>query len=200
MRIIGVTGGVGSGKSSVLNYIECHHDARVVKADDVGHLLMMPGGKCYQPVIDLFGPGIVKKDESLNRELMAKIVFQSRHMLDKLNAVIHPAVKDYIKNEVEKARNEGVEFFFIEAALLIEDNYDEIYEELWYVYCEEAVRRERLRSDRGYSDEKIDELMENQLSEDEYEARSDFQLYNSEDAAHTHLQIERRIRKYYETM
>ena len=55
MRVIGVTGGVGSGKSAVLNYIEAHFDARIVKADEVGHMLMMPWGKCYEPVIRLFG-------------------------------------------------------------------------------------------------------------------------------------------------
>ena len=55
MRVIGVTGGVGSGKSAVLNYIEAHFDARIVKADEVGHMLMMPWGKCFDPVVQLFG-------------------------------------------------------------------------------------------------------------------------------------------------
>lgn len=200
MRIIGVTGGVGSGKSSVLNYLSEHFDARVLKADDVDHLLTQPGGECYQKVIDLFGEDIVKKDRSLDRALMADIVFRDKKMLSELNAIIHPAVKEYIRKEIKRAEKEEYEFFFIEAALLIEDNYDEIYDELWYVYCEEAVRRERLRHDRGYSDKKINSLMANQLSEEEYEAKCDFQLYNSEDVAHTYLQIERRIRKYYENM
>ena len=61
MRVIGVTGGVGSGKSAVLNYIEAHFDARIIKADDVGHLLMMPGQVCYEPVIQLFGEWIANR-------------------------------------------------------------------------------------------------------------------------------------------
>lgn len=81
MRIIGVTGGVGSGKSAVLNYIEEHFDSRIVKADDVGHLLMMPGRACYEPVIQLFGEWIVKDDTSLNREAIASIVFKDPEML-----------------------------------------------------------------------------------------------------------------------
>lgn len=60
MRVIGVTGGVGSGKSAVLNYIEAHFDARIVKADEVGHMLMMPWGKCYEPVVKLFGDWVVR--------------------------------------------------------------------------------------------------------------------------------------------
>lgn len=200
MRIIGVTGGVGSGKSAVLNYIEEHFDSRIVKADDVGHLLMMPGRACYEPVIQLFGEWIVKDDTSLNREAIASIVFEDGEMLKKLDDIIHPAVKKYILKEIEKSKKEETEFFFIESALLLEEKYDEICDEVWYIYCEKEVRMERLRRDRGYSDEKIESLMRNQLSEDEFEARCDFQIYNSEDVAHTHLQIERRMRTYYESM
>ena len=199
MRVIGISGGVGSGKSSVLNYIEENYDARVVQADEVGYLLMLPGGDCYQEVIELFGEWIVMADGTLDRMKIAEIVFQKREMLDRLDGIIHPAVKEYIKREVARARKEDVPYFFIEAALLIEEKYDEIYDELWVVYCEPQVRRERLRNDRGYTDQRIDEILANQLSDDEYEAAADFVLYNSEDVEHTHLQIDRRMRKY-ETM
>ena len=200
MRIIGVTGGVGSGKSAVLNYIEEHFDSRIVKADDVGHLLMMPGRACYEPVIQLFGEGIVKDDTSLNREAIASIVFEDGEMLKKLDDIIHPAVKKYILKEIEKSKKEETEFFFIESALLLEEKYDEICDEMWYIYCEKEVRMERLRHDRGYSDEKIQRMMANQLPDEEFEARCDFQLYNDEDVAHTYLQIERKMRTYYEFM
>lgn len=200
MRIIGVTGGVGSGKSAVLNYLEDHFDSRVVKADEVGHLLMMPGRACYEPVIELFGEWIVKEDTSLDRQAIASIVFQEPDMLKKLDDIVHPAVYQYIVREIERSKKEGTEFFFIEAALLLEEKYDEICDEVWYIYCEKEVRMERLRRDRGYSDEKTESLMRNQLSEDEFEAKCDFQIYNSEDVAYTHLQIERRMRTYYESM
>ena len=200
MRIIGVTGGVGSGKSAVLNYLEDHFDSRVVKADEVGHLLMMPGRACYEPVIELFGEWIVKEDTSLDRQAIASIVFQEPEILQKLDDIVHPAVYQYIVREIERSKKEGTEFFFIEAALLLEEKYDEICDEVWYIYCEKEVRMERLRRDRGYSDEKIESLMRNQLSEDEFESKCDFQIYNSEDVAYTHLQIERRMRTYYESM
>lgn len=200
MRIIGVTGGVGSGKSAVLNYIEEHFDSRIVKADEVGHMLMMPGRECYEPVIELFGEWVVKEDGSLNRSMIGDIVFDSPAMLKKLDDIIHPAVKKYILREIEKSKKEDTKFFFIEAAILLEEKYDEICDEVWYIYCEKEVRIERLRRARGYSDEKIRKLMANQLSDDEFEARCDFQLYNDEDVAHTYLQIERKMRTYYESM
>ena len=200
MRIIGVTGGVGSGKSAVLNYLEEHFDSRVVKADEVGHLLMMPGRECYEPIIELFGEWVVKEDTSLDRQAIASIVFQQPDMLKKLDDIVHPAVYRYIVKEIERSRKEETEFFFIEAALLLEEKYDEICDEVWYIYCEKEVRKERLRHDRGYSDEKIESLMKNQLSEEEFESRCDFQIYNSEDVAYTYLRIERRMRMYYEFM
>lgn len=200
MRVIGVTGGVGSGKSAVLNYIEAHFDARIVKADEVGHMLMMLWGKCFEPVVKLFGDWVVREDGSLDRQAIAQIVFKDPEMLKKLNAIIHPEVKKYIVREIERSRKEETEFFFIEAALLLEEKYDEICDEIWYIYCEKEVRIERLRRDRGYSDERIRQVMENQLSDEEYEAHCDFQLYNDEDVAHTYLQIERRMRTYYESV
>ena len=200
MRVIGVTGGVGSGKSAVLNYIEAHFDARIVKGDEVGHMLMMPWGKCYEPVVKLFGDWVVKEDGSLDRQAIAQIVFKDSEMLKKLNGIIHPEVKKYIVNEIERSRKEETEFFFLEAALLLEEKYDEICDEIWYIYCEKEVRMERLRRDRGYSDERIRQVMENQLPDEEYEAHCDFQLYNDEDVAHTYLQIERRMRTYYESV
>ena len=151
-------------------------------------------------MVRLFGDWIVNEDGSLNRETIAQIVFDKKDMLEKLNKIIHPAVKKYIIREIERSKKEETEFFFIEAALLLEDNYDEIYDEMWYIYCEKEVRMERLRRDRGYSEEKARRVMENQLSEDEFEARCDFLLYNDEDVAHTYLQIERRMRTYYESM
>ena len=87
---------------------------------------MMPGQVCYEPVIQLFGEWIVKEDGSLDRETISKIVFEKKEILEKLNAIIHPAVKKYILREIERSKKEKTEFFFIEAALLIEEKYDEI--------------------------------------------------------------------------
>ena len=112
MRIIGVTGGVGSGKSAVLNYMEEHFDSRVVKADEVGHMLMMPGRECYEPVIQLFGDWVVREDTSLDRAAIASIVFDNPEMLKKLDDIVHPEVKKYILREIERSRKEETEFFF----------------------------------------------------------------------------------------
>ena len=190
MRVIGVTGGVGSGKSAVLNYIEAHFDARIIKADDVGHLLMMPGQVCYEPVIQLFGEWIVKEDGSLDRETISKIVFEKKEILEKLNAIIHPAVKKYILREIERSKKEETEFFFIEAALLIEEKYDEICDELWYIYTREEIREARLMESRGYSREKVQQIFSSQLKEAEYRKHCSVVIDNNEGLEEMQRQID----------
>ena len=168
MKVIGVTGGVGAGKSEVLGYIAEHWNATVVEADEVGYLVMRPGKACYSAIVDLFGTEIVKEDQTLDREQIAKIVFEDKEMLAKMNGIVHPAVKEYIKKAIKREEENETNIFIVEAALLIEDKYDEICDELWYIYTSEENRRARLKQSRGYSDEKISEMFESQLCENEY--------------------------------
>ena len=196
MKIIGITGGVGAGKSEVLNFIAGRYDATVVEADQVGYLVMQPGKEAYEPVAELFGPSVVKEDQTLNREKIAQIVFEDRQLLEKLNAIIHPAVKRYIRRAIQMEQEAGTEIFVVEAALLIEDKYDEICDELWYIYADENVRMHRLMRNRGYSVEKIRGILANQLSEEEFESHCDFEIDNSGDVQVTVRQIEQRMRMY----
>ena len=170
MKIIGITGGVGSGKTMLLNYLKEHYNCRILLADDVANQLKEPGEACYEPIVALLGSGIVGEDGKIRKEKMAERIFQDRELLQAVNDVIHPAVKTYIIQEIEQEKQKGeLDFFFLEAALLIECGYDAVVEEMWYIYTDEAVRRERLKAGRNYSDEKIDHILKAQLSEDAYE-------------------------------
>lgn len=196
MKIIGITGGIGAGKSEVLNFIAGRYDATVVEADQVGYLVMQPGKEAFEPVVELFGPSVVKEDGTLDREKIARLVFEDRQLLEKLNAIVHPAVKKYIRRAIEMEQKIGTEIFVVEAALLIEDKYDEICDELWYIYADENVRMHRLMKNRGYSVEKIRGILANQLSEEEFESHCDFEIDNSGDFQDTVRQIEQRMRMY----
>lgn len=92
MRVIGVTGGVGAGKSTVLGILEEEFQAYVIQADQLGHILMEPGEECYDAVIALFGKEIIKKDKTIDRRRISDVVFTDKDMLLKLNGIIHPAV------------------------------------------------------------------------------------------------------------
>lgn len=195
MKIIGITGGVGSGKSEVLKYLADHYNCAVVQADKAGHLLMEPGRSCYQPVIDLLGQEIIQQDGMLDRKKMAALVYADKKLLAGLNEIIHPAVKTYIQQKIDGGKDSGRQYFFIEAALLLEDRYDQICDEIWYVYAHPDVRRARLKSGRGYDDDKINGIMKNQLPDAEFFKRCDAVIDNSSSFENTIIEIDLRMRK-----
>ena len=199
MKVIGVTGGVGAGKSEILNFIADNWNATVVEADEVGYLVMKPGKSCFAPIVELFGPGILQEDGTLDRTNIAEMVFEDKELLEKLNAIVHPAVKKYIRKAIKREAENETDFFIVEAALLIEDKYDEICDELWYIYADEETRTERLMKNRGYSEEKVKSIFANQLSEDEFSDHCDFEIDNSGDFEDTKEQIMQRM-QMYETM
>lgn len=199
MKIIGVTGGVGAGKSQVLDYIEETGLAVIVKADEVGHQVMEPEGICYPAIVKLFGPNVVRSDGTLDRSAIAGEIFGNEPLREQLNAIVHPAVKTEIRGRIQQEHSKGTKYFVIEAALLIEDKYDEICDELWYIYAGEEIRRERLKKSRGYSDEKIDSIFASQLSEEVFRSHCDVIIDNSGVFSQTKEQIRQRMQSY-ETM
>lgn len=168
MKIIGITGGVGSGKSRVLSYIEEEYHAVICQADQVAWKLQEPGESSYQKIVAHFGEGILNEDQTINRKALGAIVFGDDGELEALNQITHPAVKSYIREQIAKEKEKGTSLFILEAALLLEDHYDEICDELWYIYTDEQMRRERLKESRGYSDDKIDAMIAAQASEEVY--------------------------------
>lgn len=194
MKIIGITGGVGSGKSALLSYIKEKYNCRVILADEVAHQVKEPGEPCYEELVRLLSPDILNEDLSINKGSMAARIFGSRELLKKVNDIIHPAVKTFILNEIARTRAEGEkDFLFLEAALLIEEGYLEIVDEMWYIYAGEQVRRRRLKKTRGYSDEKIDAIFRSQLKEEEFRRRCALVIDNSESLERACRQIDERL-------
>lgn len=189
MKTIGITGGVGAGKSTVLDYLEKECHAFVIQADQVGHLVMEPGQECYQPIIQLFGKEIIKKDKSIDRRMVSDVVFSHAEKLEQLNAIIHPAVKRYIRKCLEEQKQAGREICVVEAALLLEDHYQEFCDEIWYVHTDKEIRISRLMESRGYSREKSENIIHNQASEEFFRAHADYVIENNGDLEATHRQI-----------
>ncbi|MBD5521329.1 MAG: dephospho-CoA kinase [Lachnospiraceae bacterium] len=197
MRVIGITGGVGAGKSKVLEYLEEKYNCQVILADKVAHMLEEKGQKCYEELTALLGEEILSPDKSIDKQKMAGIIFADRDLLHKVNYIVHPAVKAYIVKTIEDKRIEGrLDFLFIEAALLIEDGYDVIVDELWYIHSDVDVRRDRLKSTRAYSDEKIDEIIQKQLSEEEFRKHCKVIIDNSGSFKAACKQIDEKMEEY----
>lgn len=179
LRVIGITGGVGAGKSVVLNYLKEKYPCEILVADDIGNEVKMPGGRCYKAFIELVGTDIVLEDGTIDRAKAAEKIFADDALLDEVNALIHPAVKDEVRERTAKAKEEGkVGFVFIEAALLIEAGYLPELDELWYVCAGESLRAKRLKEARGYSEERIEGIMEQQLTEEEFRKYADRVIVN----------------------
>jgi dephospho-CoA kinase len=192
MRVIGITGGVGAGKTQVLSYMEKHYNCRVIRADEVAHLLYEPNETCYVELVKLFGQAIIGSDNRIDKPKLASIIFNDNELLDKVNKIVHPAVKEYILSQIELERKcLKYDFVFIEAALLIEEHYDKITDEIWYIYASEEVRRARLSLNRNYSEEKISSIMAGQLSEAEFRKHSQAVITNNGDLEETYSEIDR---------
>lgn len=192
MKVIGITGGIGSGKSTVLELLQTHFHGYLIKADDVAKDLMEPGQEGYKQVAAFFGEEILSADKTINRPLLSQIVFQNPNKRIVLNSIIHPLVKKRITEEIGRLKAEGkYKYVFVEAALLIEDHYQVICDEFWYIYVPEGLRRERLKSSRGYSDEKINAIFKSQLTEEEFRKNCVQMIDNSKDLDFTLGQLEK---------
>ena len=194
MKIIGITGGVGSGKSRVLSYIEETFPCVICQADHVAWELQRPGEDGYVKIVEHFGKEILNDDQTINRPRLGQIVFSNEQELLKLNEIMHPAVKEAVRKKIANETEKGTELFVLEAALLIEEHYDEICEELWYIFTEESIRRERLKESRGYTDEKINAMMATQLSEEVFREHCKVVIDNSKDFEYTCVQIQEAIK------
>ena len=194
MRFIGITGGIGAGKSEILDYIRRHYQCEIYLADEVAHLVKQPGTEAYRELVDLLGQDVVAGDGSIDKAAMADRIFARPELLERVNDIIHPAVKEYLLKRLERARAEGeAELFFVEAALLMEGGYLALVDEMWYIYADEAVRRERLGRARGYSQEKITQIMARQLTEAHFRKNCDFVIDNSGRLEDSFVQIDRKL-------
>lgn len=227
MRFIGITGGIGAGKTEILGYIKKHYKCEIYLADEVAHLVKQPGTRVYKRLLEILGEDILEEEiqgetkqdpkykspenrcmektntesrsagyqeRQINKKAMADKIFASPALLEQVNDIIHPAVKEFLLEKLEAAERAGeAEYFFVEAALLIEAGYLELVDEMWYVYASEAVRRDRLRRFRGYSEEKISGIMASQLTEGRFRESCDFVIDNSGDFRESCRQIDERL-------
>ena len=198
MLVLGVTGGVGAGKSTVLDHMEEAWGAQILKADEAAHMLMRRGQHCYEKIVEKFGEEILDDTGEINRIAFGEVVFKNREKLEQLNGIVHPAVKEYICQVIaDERRRKERPVLAIEAALLIEEGYCAICDELWYIYADEDVRRRRLAASRGYSSEKSDSIMKNQLPDEIFRESCQFVIDNSSEIVqNTFEQIDRGLKEH----
>lgn len=198
MKFIGITGGVGAGKTAILQYLSEKEHTRVMLADEIAHDLMKPGTACYRQIVDAFiMEDILAADGSFDRQKLAWVIFSSEKKRLQMNSIVHPAVKAYVKEQLRLERErKQLQLLVLEAALLIEDHYDEICDELWYIYTTEEKRKIRLMASRGYSEEKVAQIFASQLPEEIYRKKCKVTIDNNGKLSETFLQIDKALESF----
>ena len=192
MKFIGITGGVGAGKSEILSHLAKKTGIKVMLADEIAHDRMEPGTDCYRCLAEAFaGEDIFLPQGGFDRGKLAEVIFSDPGKRERLNAIVHPAVKEYVLRVREEEERRGeTRMLVFEAALLIEEHYDAVCDELWYIYTDEAHRRERLMKSRGYSPEKISGIFASKLPEETYRRYCKRVIDNNGSVEETRRQID----------
>lgn len=185
MKIIGITGGVGAGKSRILDILKSQYQAEIIEADQVARELEEPGREGYQKLIASFGTEILDDTGIIDRKKFAEMIFQDKEALKKVNGMIHPMTWEEIKRQV---RASGAELVAVEAALFDEESRS-FCDELWYIDTSEENRIARLMENRGYTREKCLDIMKNQRSRQEFLQLADVTIDNNGEAEETARQI-----------
>lgn len=201
MLILGLTGGIGCGKTAVLTILKEEYDAYIIEADRLAHELMEPGKTVYQGIVDAFGMEVLMDadidisapaegnavtdngqstvNRPIDRKKLGDIVFHDKDKLALLNSISHPLVKEEIVRRIEEQKDVGKKLFVIEAALLIQDGYKSICDKMCYVYADLDVRISRLCEYRGFTQERAQTVIDSQESEAFYLEACDYKIDNS---------------------
>ncbi len=176
MHVIGLTGGVGTGKSTVSKYIQ-ELGAVLVDADKVGHESYRPGALAYKDIVAAFGPRVLQPNGEIDRKALGAIVFNDPKALAKLNSIVHPRMKDMIEEKLAELSQQGVKAVILEAAILIEAKWNVLVDEVWVTYAPEQTVIKRVKDRNNWTEEQI-------------KARINAQLPQSERAKHANVVID----------
>lgn len=187
-RMIGLTGGIGSGKSRILDLLRQEYGARVIQTDRVARELKEPGRAGHEALVTSFGKEILGEDGRLREDVLARMVFGSAGDRDRINRLIHPLVWDVVGRWAREPRQAQCPLLVVESALLPE-NPGDFFHEIWYVYTSREERIRRLMESRGYVAEMCRQMMAGQPPEEEYRRYADHIIDNNDSLEDVRAQI-----------
>jgi dephospho-CoA kinase len=177
MRVIGLTGGIGSGKSTASQFLK-ELGAVVIDLDKVGHDLLKKGGVVYKQVLSAFGERILSANGEIDRARLGKIVFNDPDALKRLNDIIHPAIDKKVEEKIQANRRRGVKVIVFEAAVMLESDRSFLVDELWVVTAPIPAVLKRIKERSGYSDEEAGKRIDSQLTDEERNKKADVVISN----------------------
>ncbi len=166
MYVIGLTGGIGSGKSTVAEVLEAQ-GASVLSADIFGLEVYSPGRPAWQEIVDAFGREVVAEDGTIDRKKLGVVVFSDPKHLAALNSIVHPRMKGMMRERLAALAQDGVEITVLEAALLFEAKWDDLADEVWVTTLAPAIAAKRTSERGGLSEDQVLERIKSQMSNEE---------------------------------
>jgi len=181
MKVIGLTGGIGSGKSTVSRFLK-ELGAAVIDTDKVGHELFKPDTDAWREVVSAFGRQVLTPQGEIDRNKLGEMVFASPGARDCLNGIMHPRIRDWVKAEIKEYRRRGIKLLVLEVPLLVEvplslragePSLSDEVDEVWITVAPEATVLKRLKERSGMSEEQILARIRSQLSSEERTRHAD---------------------------
>ncbi|MSQ27015.1 MAG: dephospho-CoA kinase [Dehalococcoidia bacterium] len=166
MVVIGLTGGIGTGKSTVSAML-ADHGSVIINADLVGHEAYLPHQNVWDTVVAAFGRDILTDDDQVDRRKLGAVVFQDPAALQRLNAIVHPWIFQRIAQLLNELRSKGTRVAVVEAALLIEAGWRSLADQVWVTVAGEEQVVQRLQTRNGLTPQQVRDRMRTQLSTEE---------------------------------
>lgn len=166
MKVIGLTGGIGSGKSTVVQFL-AELGAVVLDMDKVGHEALKPETEVWERVVNEFGKSVLTVSGDINRAKLGEIVFKNHEALVRLNQIIHPTIDNIVNAKLEEYRRQGVKVVVLEAAALLEASRTLMVDEVWVTVAPEAAVLKRIEARGGLSEEELRARIRSQLTNEE---------------------------------
>lgn len=182
MLVIGVTGGIGSGKSEVARLL-AGFGANLISADQVGHEAYTRQSEAWVAVVEAFGEGVLQASGDIDRQKLGAVVFSDPSEMDRLNKIMHPRMANIVEKKIDSFRDNGSEVVIVEAAVLFEAGWERLVDEVWMVSAPVEVIVDRLKSRNGLSSDEARQRITSQMSTEERLKRSDVEVDNSGDVS-----------------
>ena len=176
MLVIGLTGGIGTGKSLVSRMLQ-EHGATIIDADLVGHEAYTPHTETWQVVVDTFGD-VLAEDDQIDRRKLGAIVFGDPKQLEKLNAIMHPRMYKMIEERIQGHQAGGAETIVVEAAILIEAKWTPLVDEVWVTTAPENQVIDRIKGRNNMGEDAARARINSQMSSEERVRHADVSIAN----------------------
>ncbi len=189
MYVIGLTGGIASGKSTVVRMLE-EKGAVLLSADAVGHEVYEAGRPAWQEIADAFGREVVAEDGTIDRKRLGAIAFSDPQQLQRLNAITHPRMKEMMREKLNEERARGTRVAVLEAALLFDAGWDDLTDEVWVTVAPPEVAARRTAERSGLSVEEALSRIRAQMSNEERIGRSQVVIDTDCPLERTRMQVD----------